>query len=65
MVTGRGFLSVEGSQALEPFMDEIAKQVIDPQTKVSIFERKRAHETISAKSADAKKKYLGRKRIKA
>ncbi|MGA2408158.1 MAG: transferrin receptor-like dimerization domain-containing protein [Bacteroidales bacterium] len=61
---GRGFLSVEGSQALEPFMDEIAKQVIDPQTKVSIFERKRAHEVISAKSAEAKKRIWDEKELK-
>jgi N-acetylated-alpha-linked acidic dipeptidase len=52
---GRGFLSVEGSHALEPFMDEIAKQVIDPQTRVSIFERVKDHEAISAKSAEVKK----------
>lgn len=61
---GRGFLSVEGSHALEPFMDEIAKQVIDPQTKVSIFERKRAHEAISAKSAEAKKRIWDEKELK-
>jgi N-acetylated-alpha-linked acidic dipeptidase len=53
---GRGFLYAAGSHALEPFMDEIAKQVIDPQTKVSIFERKKDNELISAKSEDAKKK---------
>jgi N-acetylated-alpha-linked acidic dipeptidase len=49
---------------LEPFMDEIAKQVIDPQTKVSIFERKRAHEVISAKSAEAKKRIWDEKELK-
>ena len=30
---GRGFVYAEGSHALEPFMDEITKQVIDPSTK--------------------------------
>jgi N-acetylated-alpha-linked acidic dipeptidase len=61
---GRGFLSAEGSHALEPFMDEIAKQVIDPQTGVSIFERKRDHEVISAKSAEAKKSIWDEKELK-
>jgi N-acetylated-alpha-linked acidic dipeptidase len=61
---GRGFLSAQGSHALEPFMDEIAKQVIDPQTGVSIFERKRDHEVISAKSAEAKKSIWYEKELK-
>jgi N-acetylated-alpha-linked acidic dipeptidase len=61
---GRGFLYAEGSHALEPFMDEIAKQVVDPQTKVSLFERKKAHEAISAKSEEAKKRIWDEKELK-
>ncbi len=60
---GRGFLFAEGSQALEPFMDEIAKQVIDPQTKVTVFERARAHDAISAKDIDGKKKAWNEKEL--
>ena len=52
---GRGFLFVQGSHALEPFMDEIAKQVVDPQTNATVFERERAHEAITAKSTEARK----------
>jgi N-acetylated-alpha-linked acidic dipeptidase len=58
---GRGFLGGGGSQALEPFMDEITQNVTDPQTKVSVFERKRAREIISASSAKAKKEILNKK----
>jgi N-acetylated-alpha-linked acidic dipeptidase len=61
---GRGFLFAEGSHALEPFIDEIAKQVIDPQTKVTVFERARAHAAISAKNVDAKKKAWNEKELK-
>jgi N-acetylated-alpha-linked acidic dipeptidase len=61
---GRGFLYVEGSHALEPFMDEIAKQVIDPQTNVSIFERQRAHEAISTQGTDEKKRIWDEKELK-
>jgi N-acetylated-alpha-linked acidic dipeptidase len=61
---GRGFLYVEGSQSLEPFMDEIAKQVIDPQTNVSIFERERAHEVISTKNEEARKRIRDEKELK-
>jgi len=54
---GRGFLFVQGSHALEPFMDEISKQVIDPQTKVTVFERKRVHEALTARSTEARKTF--------
>ena len=37
------FLCAEGSHALEPLMDEISKEVIDPQTNVSVFERAQEH----------------------
>jgi Predicted aminopeptidases len=61
---GRGFLSVEGSHALEPFMDEISKQIIDPQTQVSVFERQRDHEAILTKNEEAKKKIWDEKELK-
>ncbi len=61
---GRGFLYAEGSHSLEPFMDEIAKQVMDPQTNVSIFERKKAYEAISTKNEEAKKKIWDEKELK-
>ncbi len=61
---GRGFLGAEGSHALELLMDEISKQVIDPQTNVSVFERKKAHDAIVAKGDEAKKKVLEEKSLK-
>ncbi len=60
----RGFLSVEGSHALEPLMDEIAKTVVDPQTNVSVYERLKSYEAISAASIEAKKKILEEKNMK-
>ncbi len=39
---GRGFLSVGGSHTLEHFINEVAKDVVDPETKVSVSERARA-----------------------
>lgn len=60
----RGFLYAEGSHALEPFMDEIAKLVIDPETNVSVFDRARAHEAISAIGEEAKKKIWDEKELK-
>jgi N-acetylated-alpha-linked acidic dipeptidase len=60
----RGFLYAEGSHALEPLMDEIAKTVIDPQTNVSVFQRKKAHAAINATTNDAKQKILDEKEMK-
>jgi N-acetylated-alpha-linked acidic dipeptidase len=38
----RGFLYVGGSHTLEPFINEVARDVIDPEKKVSVAERARA-----------------------
>ena len=45
---GRGFLYVEGSHALEPFVNEIANDVIDPETGISILERTKSRQMINA-----------------
>jgi N-acetylated-alpha-linked acidic dipeptidase len=39
---GRGFLYVGGSHTLEKFVNEVGRDVTDPQTKVSVLERTRA-----------------------
>jgi N-acetylated-alpha-linked acidic dipeptidase len=39
---GRGFLNMSGSHTLERFINEIARDVTDPQTGVSVFERRHA-----------------------
>ncbi|MFI5196983.1 MAG: transferrin receptor-like dimerization domain-containing protein [Thermoanaerobaculia bacterium] len=51
---GRGFLSAGGSHGLERFMDEIARDVVDPETKVSLAERQRARRLVRG-SPEAKK----------
>jgi N-acetylated-alpha-linked acidic dipeptidase len=58
---GRGFLSAAGSHALESMIDGIAKDVIDPQTKVSVFDRLKAREVVSAGSDKAKKESMAKK----
>ncbi|WP_090656821.1 M28 family metallopeptidase [Parafilimonas terrae] len=55
---GRGFLGAGGSHALQPLMDEISKTVIDPQTKVSVFERWKANRASNASSTKAKENAL-------
>ena len=43
---GRGFLGAGGSHTLERFVDEVARDVVDPETKVSIAERQRARRLV-------------------
>jgi N-acetylated-alpha-linked acidic dipeptidase len=57
---GRGFLSAGGSQALEPAFTEIAKAVTDPQTGVTVFQRKLSRDVVNATTVKAKKEFLGK-----
>lgn len=54
----KGFLDVEGSHALEQMITEISKEVKDPQTGVSVFERAKAKLVLDASSNSAKKQAL-------
>jgi N-acetylated-alpha-linked acidic dipeptidase len=51
-------LSAGGSHALQPFVDEIAKNVIDPQTNVSVYERWKANKATTEANTKAKKDAL-------
>ena len=60
---GRGFFGMSGSHALEPFMNEVARDVTDPQTKTSILERRRASDLVNASSVATRKSLLGKKTL--
>ena len=60
---GRGFISASGSHTFEPFFNEIANDVIDPQTNVTIKERRYAR-TVTEADRSARMKLLGNKNIK-
>jgi N-acetylated-alpha-linked acidic dipeptidase len=60
---GRGFVAAEGSHIFEPFINEILEQVIDPQTGVSVKDRKYAQAVVNADKA-ARTKLIGNKNIK-
>jgi N-acetylated-alpha-linked acidic dipeptidase len=59
----RGFINVSGSHSLEPFFNDLANDVIDPQTGVSIKERKYALTMVTADN-QARVKLIGNKDIK-
>ena len=44
---GRGFLSVSGSHTLERFVNEVARDVQDPETKLSVWKRLQAQRIVS------------------
>ncbi len=47
---GRGFVNVGGSHVLERFFNEVMQDVIDPQTGVSVQERRRANLRLNGSS---------------
>jgi N-acetylated-alpha-linked acidic dipeptidase len=55
---GRGFLYVQGSHTLETFINDVAKSVTDPQTGVSILERRKSLDAVNASSAKARREIL-------
>lgn len=59
----RGFIGVGGSHTLEPFFNEIADAVTDPQTGVSIKERRYANQMVNGDKA-TRTRLMGNKNIK-
>jgi N-acetylated-alpha-linked acidic dipeptidase len=59
---GRGFLEAGGSHALEPFMNEVARDVTDPETNVSIAERRHSRELVNAEENGKLRKDLFQKK---
>jgi N-acetylated-alpha-linked acidic dipeptidase len=51
-VNRRGYLSVGGSHTLERFMNGVARDVLDPETQVSAFDRARARQIRGASASE-------------
>ena len=49
---GRGYLNVEGSHTLEKFSNEIAREIPDPETKLTAWKRLQLREIANAKTAE-------------
>jgi N-acetylated-alpha-linked acidic dipeptidase len=49
---GRGFLRAGGSHTLEKFVNELARDVIDPQKKITVAERLRAYRIVKGSPDD-------------
>jgi N-acetylated-alpha-linked acidic dipeptidase len=48
---GRGYLGIAGSHTLEKFANEVARDISDPETRLSAWKRNQLHEIADAKSA--------------
>ncbi len=55
---GRGFLYAQGSHTLQQLVSDVARDVTDPQTGVSILERRKSAVAANASSAQAKKEII-------
>jgi len=55
---GRGFIGVEGSHTLQQLVSDVARDVTDPETGVSVLERRKSAMAANAASAKAKKEIL-------
>jgi N-acetylated-alpha-linked acidic dipeptidase len=51
-VSGRGYLDIEGSHSLEKFSNEVSRDIVDPETKLSVWKRNQLHEIAEAKSSE-------------
>ncbi len=49
---GRGYLSMNGSQTLEHFVNDVARDIQDPETKLTVWQRLHLREISQAKTAE-------------
>jgi N-acetylated-alpha-linked acidic dipeptidase len=59
----RGFLDADGAHSVEHFINDVARQVPDPETRLTVFERAHLHALATAKTADIRGVVRNRKDI--
>src|SRR5437879_8764393 len=59
---GRGYLGVEGSHTLEKFSNDIAREISDPETKLSAWKRLQLREISNAKTPEQREEVRRRAR---
>ncbi len=61
---GRGYFELEGSHSLEHFINDVARDVQDPETKLSIWKREQLNEISEAKTPDAQAEVRNRRDLR-
>ena len=56
----RGYLMMEGSHSLEHFMNDVARNIEDPESKLSVFDRDRLAGIVNEKSEEKRKELRAR-----
>jgi N-acetylated-alpha-linked acidic dipeptidase len=57
---GRGYLEIQGSHTLEKFSNDIARDISDPETKLSAWKRDQLHDIARATSAEQREEIRNR-----
>jgi N-acetylated-alpha-linked acidic dipeptidase len=52
---GRGYLSMAGSHTLEALVNDVARDVVDPEAQLSVWARRQAHDLVEAHGADERR----------
>ncbi len=60
----RGFLDTEGSHTLERFVNDVARDIADPETRLSVLERRRLHDIGEASSDEDRRKIRERPNVR-
>ena len=60
---GRGFIDTGGTQDLESFISSVAREIQDPETKITAFERAHLESIASAKNPDERKELRSRNNL--
>jgi N-acetylated-alpha-linked acidic dipeptidase len=61
---GRGYLGMQGSHTLERFINDVARDVEDPEAKVSVWKRAQARAIADATSAEKQREIRGREDLR-
>ncbi len=57
---GRGFLDMGGSHSLEQFINAVARSIEDPESKLTVWQRRQLHDIAEAKTAEERKEIRDR-----
>jgi len=60
----RGFLEVEGSHSLESFINDVARDITDPEKNTSVWERRKLYDISKAKTDEDRKDVRDRSQLR-
>ena len=61
---GRGYLGIRGSHTLEKFINDVARDIEDPETKLSVWKRRQLRSIANASSAEERARLRSNKNMR-